>query len=141
MTVPRLVSRATPHRRASEPPATRARIMSEQEIHRAVVAHLRQRGVKGLVYVHPANGGYRRLAEAKVFSSMGVRPGASDLLLWHDSKFFALELKKPGGRPSETQLQFLADLEAAGGFCAIAEEIDQALQVLEAWGLLKGRSS
>ena len=112
----------------------------EQQIHRAVVQHLRQRGVKGLVYLHPANGGFRRLAEAKIFSGLGVRPGASDLLLWHQGKSFALELKAPKGKPTEAQLQFLADMEKAGVRTCLAEGLDPALATLERWGLLRGRT-
>jgi hypothetical protein len=113
--------------------------MSEQQMHQAVVQHVRQRGVPGLVFLHPPNGGYRRLAEARIFSSMGVRPGAADLLLWHDGQAFALELKAPGGRASEAQLAFLAEMERAGAHCALAEGLDRALATLEAWGLLKGQ--
>ena len=113
----------------------------EQQIHRAVVQHLRQRGVKDLVFLHPANGGFRRRVEAKIFSGLGVRPGASDLLLWHQGKSFALELKAPGGRATEFQLQFLADMERAGAFTCLAEGLDAALRTLEAWGLLRGKAS
>ena len=58
----------------------------EQQIHRAVVQHLRQRGAPGLVFLHPANGGFRRRIEARIFSGLGVRAGAADLLLWHRGK-------------------------------------------------------
>ncbi len=113
----------------------------EQQIHRCIVQHLRARGVPGLVFLHPANGGFRRRVEAKIFSGLGVRAGASDLLLWHDGKSFALELKAPGGRATDAQLAFLSDMEAAGAFCCIAEGLDRALKVLEAWGLLRGKAS
>ena len=56
---------------------------TEQQIHRAVVQHLRQRGMSGVVFLHPANGGYRLPTEAAALSGLGVRPGAADLLLWH----------------------------------------------------------
>ena len=116
-------------------------LREEQQIHKAVVDHLRQRGVAGLVYLHPANGGFRRRIEAKIFSGLGVRPGASDLLLWHEGKSFALELKAEGGRATEFQLQFLADMERAGAFTCLAEGLDSALRTLEAWGLLRGKAS
>src|SRR4051812_5509852 len=87
--------------------------LTETQIQRAVVLHLRQRGVPGLVFCHCPNGGYRRPAEAALFKAIGVRAGVSDLLLWHDGKSFALELKAPGGRPSEVQLEFLADFDRA----------------------------
>jgi hypothetical protein len=59
----------------------------------------------------------------------------------HEGRCFALELKAEGGRTTETQLATLAALEAAGAFTAIAEGLDRALACLEAWGLLRGRTS
>jgi hypothetical protein len=112
---------------------------AEQQIHRAVVQHLRQRGAKGLVFLHPSNGGLRSKIEASIFQSLGVRRGASDLLLWHGGKSYALELKAEGGRASPTQLQFLADMERAGAFTCLAVGLDAALRKLEDWKLLRGR--
>jgi hypothetical protein len=112
--------------------------LSEQEIHRTVVKHLQLRGASGLVFLHPPNGGYRRRTEAAIFKGLGVRPGASYLLLFHDGKFFALELKKPGGCPSEDQLRFLSDFEKAGGYTAVTDDLNRALATLKACGLLRG---
>jgi hypothetical protein len=72
---------------------------------------------------------------------MGALAGASDLLLWHRGNSFALELKSPGGRPSDAQLDFLARFNDAGGHSASAEGVNRALDVLESWGLLRGRAS
>jgi hypothetical protein len=72
---------------------------------------------------------------------LGVRPGASDLLLWHEGRSFALELKAEGGRTTEAQRQFLADMKAAGAHVAVAVGLDDALAVLEGWQLLRGRVS
>jgi hypothetical protein len=116
-------------------------VRPEQQIHRCIVQHLRARGAPGLVFLHPANGGFRRRIEARIFSGLGVRAGASDLLLWHDGKSFALELKAPGGRATEAQLAFLSDMERAGAYTCLAEGLDRALKVLEAWGLLRGKAS
>jgi VRR-NUC domain-containing protein len=104
----------------------------EQEIHKAIVEHLRWRGVPGLVFLHPANGGFRTPAEAAILQGLGVRAGASDLLLWHDNRSFAFELKSEGGRTTEAQLQFLADMKNAGAFAGVAVGIDDALAVLKA---------
>jgi hypothetical protein len=116
-------------------------VKPEQQIHRAVVQHLRARGVSGLVFLHPANGGARRPIEAAIFKSLGVRAGASDLLLWHAGKFFALELKADGGRATALQLEFLSGFQKAGGFTCVAEGLDRALKILETWGLLRGRAA
>ena len=113
----------------------------EAAIHAAVCDHLRLRAKPDVLWLHPANGGTRDIREAARFKRMGVLAGASDLLFWHRSNSFALELKSPGGRLSDAQLGFLARFNDAGGHSASAEGVDRALATLEAWGLLRGRAS
>jgi hypothetical protein len=118
----------------------------EQIIHKAVADHLRQRGVPGLVWWHTAQGvkiGGRRnrkgvAIQGAIMKGLGVRAGVSDILALHGGKFFALELKAPGGRPTEEQLRFIDDVRGQGGFTCVAEGLDQALRVLECWGLVRG---
>lgn len=110
----------------------------EQLIHRAVVQHLRLRAVPGLVWFHVPNGGARKPIEAAILKSMGVRPGVSDFILVHASKIFALELKAEGGRATEHQMAFLAEIDRAGAFTAMPTGLDAAIATLESWGLLKG---
>lgn len=120
------------HRRTSARP--------EDQIQKAVFQHIRLRGVPGLVAWHTPNGGKRKPIEASIFMSLGVRAGVSDIIAVHQGKVFALELKAPGGRATEKQLEFLADIERAGAFTCLAVGIDQAIAALEAWGLLRGSS-
>jgi hypothetical protein len=89
--------------------------------------------------LHPANGGARRPAEASIFQGLGVRAGASDLLLWHQGRSYALELKATRGRVSAAQRQFLDDMRGAGVLIGVAFGLDQALTVLEGWRLLRGK--
>jgi hypothetical protein len=110
----------------------------EQVIQRSVVQHLRQRGAPGMVFWHTPNGGKRRPIEAAIFSGLGVRAGVSDIIAVHHGRVFGLELKAPNGRPTEAQMQFASDLNAAGGFACITSGLDEALRVLERWGLLRG---
>lgn len=110
----------------------------EDQIQRAVVQHLRTRGVPGLVFWHTANGGYRRPIEGAILKGLGVRAGVSDLILVHDHKIYALELKAEGGRRSEAQIAFLTEMEAAGAFTGCAFGLDAAIRALEDWGLLRG---
>jgi hypothetical protein len=70
---------------------------------------------------------------------LGVQRGAPDLLLWHDNKAFALEIKAEDGRTSEAQLAMLERLSQAGCYTAVAHGVDRAVAILEAWELLKGR--
>jgi hypothetical protein len=120
---------------------TRRRASPEAQIQRAVVAHLKARGAPGLVWTHVPLGGYRKPVEASILKGLGTRAGVSDLLLWHRGRAFALELKAEGGKPSEAQMQFISDLNAAGGFACIASGIDEAIRTLECWGLLRGTAS
>ena len=110
----------------------------EAMIHRAVVDHLRWRAEPGVLWLHPPNGEHRDKITGTKLKRMGVLAGASDLLLWHQGNSFALELKAPGGRPTEAQLDFLARFGDAGGHTAIVEGLDRALATLEAWGILPG---
>ena len=112
----------------------------EQQIHKAVVEHLRVRGVRGLVWWHPPNGGGRgkRAARAR---HPGIHGPASArcirIIALHDGRVFALELKADNGRASEAQLAFLADMERAGACTCLARGIDAAVGALEQWGLLR----
>jgi hypothetical protein len=114
-------------------PPRRAR--PEAELQAAVVEHLRWRAKRDVLFLHPANGGTRDIREAVALKKMGVLAGASDLLLWHQGNSFALELKSSGGRLSDAQRDFLARFNEAGGHSACAEGLDQALAVLDAWGI------
>lgn len=113
----------------------------EDQIQRAVVQHLRARGMPGLVFFHVPNGGRRGKVEGAIFKGLGVRAGVSDLILVHAGKIFALELKTETGRPTETQLAFLQDIDRAGAYTAIAPGLDRALHTLEMWGLLRGTAA
>ena len=111
----------------------------EQLLQRVTVAHIKARGAPGLVYLHPANGGGRSAVEGAIFKSMGVVPGAPDLLLWHAAKSFAM--KAENGRTTDAQVVMLARLKDAGVVTAVAHGIDEAVAVLEGWQLLRGRVS
>jgi hypothetical protein len=119
-------------------PRRRTSARPEDQIQRAVFQHIRSRGVPGLVAWHTPNGGKRKPIEAAIFKGLGVRAGVSDIIAVHKGAVFALELKADGGRATESQLEFLADIGRAGAFTALATGIDQALTTLEAWGLLLG---
>ncbi len=109
----------------------------EDSIHGAVVQHLRQRGVPGLIFWHTPNDGKRGYKAASRLKRMGMRAGVSDIILVHDGRIYGLELKTEKGRASEEQSQFLYDLNGAGGYGCICHGLDRALKTLEAWGLVR----
>jgi hypothetical protein len=111
------------------------RCRPEDQIQRSVVQHLRCRGA---VWWHTPNGGARWKIEAAILEGLCVRAGVADLCIVHDGRFYALELKAPGGRSTPAQMAFRAEINAAGGFAPEAVGLDAAIRVLEAWGLLRG---
>jgi hypothetical protein len=110
----------------------------EESIQRAILQHLRVRGVRGLVFFHVPNGGQRNKVEAAIFKGLGVQPGVSDLILLHAGTFHALELKGEGGKQTNAQRRFQSDVVAAGGLAATCEGVDSAVRQLESWRLLRG---
>jgi len=119
----------------------RHRRRPEDAIQRAVFQHLRARAAPNVFAFHPANGGYRKPVEAAILKGLGVVAGVPDIVAIHRGRCYAMELKAEGGRPTETQLATIAAMEAAGAFTAIAQGLDRALAILEAWGLLRGCAS
>jgi hypothetical protein len=111
---------------------------SEDAIQRAVFEHLAIRGARGVFAFHPANGGYRRPVEAARLKGLGVRPGVPDVIAFHRGQVYAIELKTEGGRATDTQRQAIEDIRAAGGHAQVCHGLDQALAILEGWGLLRG---
>src|SRR5580765_7796492 len=108
----------------------------ESAIQRAVCDHLSWRGVPGLVWTATANGGKRNAREAARMKAEGVRAGVADLLLWHDGKAYALELKTKKGRLSKAQENFLDDFcREANGLGFVVYGLDHALSILEELGL------
>jgi len=114
-----------------------SRARPEASLQRAVLAHLSRRGMPGLWYCHIPNGGYRGAIEAAIFKSLGVVAGAPDLLLIFNGRTYALELKTAKGRLSPAQIWTQERMREAGATVATAVGIDEALDILRQWGLLK----
>ena len=116
----------------------------EQKLHQDVAKALRERAHPECVWFHVPNqgrvGGRRGLIQGSILKSLGVRAGVSDFIALHNREFFALELKAEKGRPSEEQLEFMSDVNNAGGFAACATGYDMAISFLETWGLLRGKT-
>lgn len=110
-------------------------------IQRAVFQHLRARAMPGVFAFHVPNGGKRRAIEAAILKGLGVTPGVPDVIALHRGKFFGLELKAPGGRATEAQLECLEAIRGAGGYAVVCDSLDRALACLEEWGLLRGRAA
>jgi hypothetical protein len=119
----------------------RRRARPEELIHRAVLDHIRWRGVPFLFTFHTPNGGQRSPIEAKILKGLGVVAGIPDLLILHRGQLFGLELKAESGRVSKTQAECHSRLRASGARIATAVGVDEALRQLEAWSLLRPDAS
>jgi len=133
-----------PHRRAkalaaAEPwaPTLKFPRVRESTIQQTVVRHLKLRGIAGLVWFHPANGGARSKAEAGRFRAEGVVAGVPDLVLLAAGRAYFLELKADKGRLSPAQSDMQKRIAVAGGLVATAYGLDAALAQLATWGLIR----
>jgi hypothetical protein len=113
----------------------------EQAIQCAVMEHLWRRSVPGVFSFHCPNGGWRSPIEAKVLKGLGVVSGVPDVFIIAHGKPYALELKTETGKLTPVQRSTHVLLQAAGVEVAVAYGIDAAVQQLEAWSLLRGRTT
>lgn len=116
--------------------------LTERQIQRAVFEHIRKRGIHGLIAFHPKNGGVHQETEAQRRANWldGVETGASDVMALYRGKFYALELKKIGEKPTKDQERFLQRVWDQGGIAGWAAGLDDALAWLESRGLLIGEA-
>ena len=118
----------------------RPRRRSEQTLQRAVLELLELWAVPNCYWFHVGNGGYRTPTEARVFKSLGVRPGVPDLILIRDGRTYGLELKADGGRLTPVQRTAHVLMRAAGAE-VVTVGLDAAFRQLECWGMLRGRGT
>ena len=88
----------------------------EQQIHQAAVSYLQlMENLDKLMFLHPANGGFRSKVEAGIFKSLGVKAGAPDLIiLLPGGRCAFIEIKAPKGYLSAAQKAFRNTVEAFG---------------------------
>jgi hypothetical protein len=110
----------------------------EAEIQRAVFEHLRIRRATGVFAFHCPNGGARRPIEAAILKGLGVTAGVPDVIAIKDGCTYALELKAPGGKLTDNQRATHSAMIRAGTQVAVADNLDDALDLLEGWRLLRG---
>jgi hypothetical protein len=113
------------------------RAASEDQIQAAVVQHLNVRGIRGLVVFGVPNGGLRSRTEAAIMKGTGVVPGVPDLAIVCGGRYYGLELKAQKGRLSPAQIAMQERLRAAGATVATVYGLDEALDVLKDWGLIR----
>ncbi len=63
----------------------------------------------------------------------GLCPGSADLVgvLAPTGRFFALEVKDPGGKVSEEQSKWMRDVNELGGYADVVRSVDDAVEALK----------
>ena len=76
------------------------------------------------------------LSRMKKFKRMGLRKGASDLIITRLGKSYYLEVKDDDGVLSRDQRDFRADVIDAGAEYACAYSFEEAIDALKIWGII-----
>lgn len=97
----------------------------ESQIQKAIVDYLKLK--KYIVFKHRNVGIYKKSTDRYIPLSAG-EIGISDVIACSpDGRFCAIEVKRPGGKPSAEQLDFLARVKAYGGVSILAYSLDDVM--------------
>lgn len=103
--------------------------ITEQDIQKTIIDYLKIK--KYVVFKHRNVGIFKQKTGSYIPLSFGEK-GISDIIACSPKgTFVAVEVKKPGGRPSTDQLDFLARIKANGGIGILAYSLDDVLATLE----------
>jgi hypothetical protein len=111
--------------------------MTEFDIQKAVVGHLQARARPNVFWCSIPNNPRSKVSGARL-KAAGMRSGAPDLLLVLSGRAYGLELKTDRGRQSPAQKEVETQWEDAGGDYFVARGLDEALDILELIGALRG---
>jgi VRR-NUC domain len=117
--------------------STARRHQSEAQLQLSFVEHLRWCARSDVWWTHLANGGYPRPTEAAIFKTLGVQPGAPDLLIVRAGQALFIECKAAGRKLSASQVECHEALRRAGAAVETADNVDQALGFLRLHGVLR----
>ena len=87
-----------------------------------------------VLFDHPALEGRRSFAMMSWLKRLGTKPGMPDLMIYAQRKGFcglAIELKVPGGKSTELQIQRLADLRNAKWYTDVIYSFDDFKRLVD----------
>lgn len=101
----------------------------EKDIQKAIIQLLRLQ--RFVIFKHNSTQFGVRNGERFAFRSESSR-GVSDLIACSPKgRFWAIEVKRKGGKPTDEQLAFIANINSAGGKAFIAYSLDDVMVALE----------
>lgn len=120
----------------------------EDPVHKGVLNLMRLR-LPGALIHHSANemnvgafGGdeatKKQLSKSKAIAQarakeLGMEPGFPDLMALWNSRFYAFEVKAPGKKPTQAQIDVGETIHRNGGFWAAVDDVWQADELLVLW--------
>lgn len=111
---------------------------SEHSIQSQLIKELHYRLRPELVRYAIPNGGLRNVRVAQQMKAEGLQPGMPDLgFAIEDGRSAWLEMKAEKGALSDSQHGIRFKLESLGHRWAMARSVDEAIERLASWGLLK----
>jgi len=73
---------------------------------------------------------YLHIFNFHVLQGLGSRRGICDRIAIYKGQFIAIETKAKGRKPSEAQVEFLREVEEAGGISIVAYSPDDIIEAL-----------
>ncbi len=135
-----------------EPRGRRRQRLDEDALQRSVVQWLTLAKPR-CVWFHVPNGGARDAVTGAKLKAMGVKAGVPDLVFaWKGGAGFVelkrpedrcllSELSRPEGRLSPSQRAFRDECEAQGVPYVVATTLDEVIQALRGWGLVRAKAA
>ena len=114
-------------------------LLSEADIQSQVVEYVSLLAAQcGFIFFTCSNEGTDRANPARLakLKRMGLRPGVADLVFVKEGRAYFLEMKKPGGKQSENQIDFQLDCAMVGAQYAVAWSFEEAVEILQLWGII-----
>lgn len=113
--------------------------LSEADIQSQVVEYVSLLAAQcGFIFFACSNEGTDRANPARLakLKRMGLRPGVADLVFVKEGRAYFLEMKKPGGKQSDNQIDFQLDCALVGAQYAVAWSFEEAVGILQGWKII-----
>ena len=73
----------------------------------------------------------KRYYHFPILQGLGAKRGIPDIIAIKNNRVLFLEIKKPGGKQSEYQKQFQADIEGHGGEYYIVRSLEEVRKIID----------
>lgn len=101
----------------------------ERDIQRAILEYLKLAGVVAV----RVNSGATKVGDRYI--RFNGTPGCSDILAClPDGRFAAIEVKRPGGKPTPEQISFIESIQQCHGFAWVVQSVDDIRDNLKQHG-------